>query len=339
MVMFHIPYLIFMLTYLASIQPILGIALLLIFIPMTVSQMLKRTIFSKAEDEVTPLRRVFDEYWQSICGKAYLKETRALGIFQFLKERFVNNMLNMNERIWKAELKSGLIEFGVRMATLFGYLLILILLIIFSVNGNITVGEFAAIFSSIGLAFSIMQGIIDRNLGYASKNIGYAKNFVEFLGLPEMRERHELNAGNKDVRLSNVYFQYLQADTCALKNVTLSLKDKETIAIVGANGSGKTTLAKVLMGIYPPTKGEVNTMSCDTKEALPYNAISTVFQKYNRYHLSLNDNIKISDPDSTSQSVDDIANKVGLDTSNSSFPDGFDTILSTEFNGVDLSGG
>lgn len=340
MFMFHIPYLIYMILYLTSIQPLLCIALLIIFIPMVISQIVKRNIFSKAEDKAAPLRRRFDEYWQCICGKAYFKETRALGIFQFIKERVIDSMDKLNKCTWKAECKSGLIEFSTRIITLFGYLLILILLVIFSIQGSISVGEFAAIFSSIGLVFGIMQGIIDRNLGFASKNIGYAKNFVDFLHLPEMLEKHDYSTNStKNIDLKNVYFQYPQANTYALKNITLSLKEKETLAIVGENGSGKTTLAKLLLGLYPPTKGDLFVMGCNVKEALPFRKVSAVFQKFNKYQLSFYDNVTISDPDSEQNNIDDIIYKTNLDINSSSFPDGTNTILSTEFDGVELSGG
>jgi ABC-type polysaccharide/polyol phosphate transport system ATPase subunit len=42
----------------------------------------------------------------------------------------------------------------------------------------------------------------------------------------------------------------------ALRDVSLSLKDGDRLAILGHNGAGKSTLLKVLAGIYPPTRGE-----------------------------------------------------------------------------------
>lgn len=340
MCMFHVTYLIFMLSYLVSIQPLLAVAVLLIFIPMTVSQVFKQSIFSKMEDKAAPLRRKSDEYWKNICGKEYIKETRTLGIYEFLKHKFQESLYFLNKAVWKAEKKSGLIESCVRLTTLFGYVLVLALLVIFSVNGKISIGEFAAIFSSIGLVFGIMQGIVDRNLGFASKNIGYTKNFVEFLDLPEMEEKYEFKpSDSKDIVLKNVYFQYPQTEQYALKNISISLKEKETIAIVGENGSGKTTLAKILMGLYPPSKGEINIMGCNVNEKLPYNSISAVFQKFNKYQLSLRDNITISDQNSNEDNISDVLMKANVDVNSKSYPDGLDTILSTEFEGVDLSGG
>lgn len=49
-----------------------------------------------------------------------------------------------------------------------------------------------------------------------------------------------------------------RVDVQALRNISLSLKDGDRLAIVGHNGAGKTTLLKVLAGIYEPTHGRVH---------------------------------------------------------------------------------
>lgn len=43
----------------------------------------------------------------------------------------------------------------------------------------------------------------------------------------------------------------------AVKNVSFTLNHQETLAIIGANGAGKSTLAKMLVGIVPPSEGEI----------------------------------------------------------------------------------
>ena len=43
----------------------------------------------------------------------------------------------------------------------------------------------------------------------------------------------------------------------ALKNVSLSLKPGEVLALAGDNGAGKSTLIKVISGVYHPNQGEI----------------------------------------------------------------------------------
>ena len=57
------------------------------------------------------------------------------------------------------------------------------------------------------------------------------------------------------IKLSNVYFRYDQ--DWALKNISLSVGDKEFLGIVGPNGGGKTTLLKIILGLLKPTTGSV----------------------------------------------------------------------------------
>jgi energy-coupling factor transport system ATP-binding protein len=52
----------------------------------------------------------------------------------------------------------------------------------------------------------------------------------------------------------------------ALDNVSLTIGDAETLAIVGENGAGKTTLVKHITGLLKPTSGNVFVDGADTKE-------------------------------------------------------------------------
>lgn len=59
-----------------------------------------------------------------------------------------------------------------------------------------------------------------------------------------------------DISLKNIDFRY-GTRQFVLKDISLSIKNGEKIALVGESGSGKTTLAKLLMNFYPIEKGEV----------------------------------------------------------------------------------
>ena len=68
------------------------------------------------------------------------------------------------------------------------------------------------------------------------------------------------------------------------------------MAVVGENGAGKTTLARILLGIYPPDSGSVTLGGRVMDEKTNcFPSISAVFQKFNRYKLTLEENIRISD--------------------------------------------
>lgn len=68
------------------------------------------------------------------------------------------------------------------------------------------------------------------------------------------------------IELQHVSFQYEEANTPALSDVSLSIKPGEMIAIVGHNGSGKSTLAKHLNALLLPTGGAILVDGMDTKD-------------------------------------------------------------------------
>ena len=57
------------------------------------------------------------------------------------------------------------------------------------------------------------------------------------------------------VEIRNLHFNYKSIDI--LKDINITIKDKEFTAIVGPNGGGKTTLLKTILGLVKPSSGEV----------------------------------------------------------------------------------
>jgi len=55
----------------------------------------------------------------------------------------------------------------------------------------------------------------------------------------------------------NIGFKYPEGDSQALQKMSINIEQGEKIAIVGRNGSGKTTLAKLLLGLYQTTSGNI----------------------------------------------------------------------------------
>ncbi len=58
------------------------------------------------------------------------------------------------------------------------------------------------------------------------------------------------------IKIENVTYQYKRGKNI-LKNISLDVKDKETIVIMGKNGSGKSTLGKLISGILKPKEGKI----------------------------------------------------------------------------------
>jgi ATP-binding cassette subfamily B protein len=99
---------------------------------------------------------------------------------------------------------------------------------------------------------------------------------------------------------------------------------------------------RLITGIYHPTAGSVRVGGLDTAKVHPscvFASVTGVFQKYQRYKMTLRENIRLSQFEKE-ENIESAARQVGVALGDVEvFPQGEDTMLSREFDGVDLSGG
>ncbi len=72
-----------------------------------------------------------------------------------------------------------------------------------------------------------------------------------------------------DLRMENVTFRYDELSDNVLEDITLEIPAGKVTAIVGMSGSGKTTIVKLLLGFYPPKKGEILAGGMNLKNIRP----------------------------------------------------------------------
>jgi ATP-binding cassette subfamily B protein len=192
--------------------------------------------------------------------------------------------------------------------------------------------------------FDIAEELLQGHFGNVSRNIGTIGNFFKFLDVPERNASATKMDTTLGISTENVSFQYPESNHPSLSKINLNITSGETVALVGANGAGKTTLVKLLMGIYTPTSGHVWIGGVDTRTSpaqICNNNMSAVFQNYQRYKLTLADNICISDYDAENDNafISDAMEKAECQIDPDKLPSGLSTMLSRDFDGVDLSGG
>ncbi len=337
-------YFAFMSILLFSINPYLVLVIVFIFVPVVASQVMRSKMYRRLEQDIAPTRRKYEYYEKCMKDREFFKETRILGAFKFHKKIYKDTLSLLNKKQWKADKRTGLMDLYMNIITLAGYYGVLILLIILLINGGISAGVFVAVFHSMGTLFFFMQRMLYEEIGGIAKNLGSIENYFEFMDLPERTGENSTIDTSADIAVQNVCFTYPGCSYESLTDINLNINAGSTIAIVGENGAGKSTLMRLISGIYQPTKGSVKYGGVDTADAEPkalFEKISAVFQKYQRYQLCLADNITLSDTCSEHGADDMViaANKAGVDYESNTYPQGFDTMLSREFDGVDLSGG
>ena len=326
--------------YLFRLKPMLIVTLLLAFIPAMLAQIFNVRIFAGLEEESAPLRREYDYYKKAICDREYFKETRILGAFHFFYNLYENTLKVLTGKVWKAERKVALLQLMLDFTTFAGMAASAYMLFTATMSGEITAGMFAAVFAALTQIFAIMQEVVKQHMGNMNRDIGKVVNFIRLLDMPERGGREGEIDFTGGIAAENISFRYPGRESFSVKDVSVNIGEKETIAIVGENGAGKSTLVRLLTGIYLPTQGKVSIGGLDTAEYAPasvYKGISGVFQKYQRYKMTLKENVAISDD--TIEADDDKICSVLEEAGFEKDRIGLDDMLSPEYGGIDISGG
>jgi ATP-binding cassette, subfamily B, bacterial HlyB/CyaB len=144
-----------------------------------------------------------------------------------------------------------------------------------------------------------------------------------------------------DIRFQNVTFRYHpDNDRNILENLTFHIKSGQMVALIGRSGSGKTTISKLVLGLYPPTNGqvlidgqEINSLSLNSLRK----QVGVVDQDTFLFGSTIRENISLGHPDATLAEVIEAAHLAGANEFIKQLPMGYETQIG-EAGGL-LSGG
>lgn len=163
--------------------------------------------------------------------------------------------------------------------------------------------------------------------------------------LDKLRENHFIDSDGKDIPLQHFDITFDHVDfgydsRQVLHDVSLTIPDKTTTAIVGPSGSGKSTLCSLMARFWDVDSGSVKIGGVDvrdyTLESL-MDQISMVFQNVYLFADTIENNIKFGCPDATHEQVVEAARKACCDDFIEALPDGYNTVIGE--GGASLSGG
>ena len=141
------------------------------------------------------------------------------------------------------------------------------------------------------------------------------------------------------IRFQNVDFAY-DEDADVLSNVTFDITSGQTTVLMGPSGSGKSTIIDLLLGLYSPNSGSVllDDRDLDRIDLETWRKhIGYVGQDVFLFHESIENNIRIGQPDISSEQVKEVTKRVGLHDFIRELPNGYDTEVGDR--GAMLSGG
>lgn len=333
----YLPYIVVYAWYLYRCRPILPVALIIIFAPIAISQMIKKKSYAQLEDESAPLRRRREHLAECIASKEYIVESRGLGAQPFLFQKYRAVQDDLNRHIMRIEKKNCKVDTVCILINALGFLGVIFLLLESVSKQYIELGSFVAVFASIRTAYQQIDEVVNVRAGELSSAVVKVNNYLRFCELPEEECQNETMPTIQHIRINDISFQYPNGKD-ALHNISFDVERGDLIAIVGENGSGKTTLAKILAGIYSPTNGSVTYDDGRHSNYEVRSVTSQLFQKYSRYRMTLEENVTISSKQ-THRPLEIISALAAAHIDPNGLPDGLDTNLGREFGGTELSGG
>jgi len=164
----------------------------------------------------------------------------------------------------------------------------------------------------------------------------------EFLGTkPEVENKAERKEAIKgDLTFNNVSFTYPDSGIQALKNVSFSLKEGKTLAIIGRTGSGKSTIANLIMRQYDPIDGQIELDGFALPDHNLFQVrenIGYVPQEVFLFSESIALNIGFGVDNATQEMIEQSAKDAQVHGNIMGFPKKYDTLLGER--GINLSGG
>ena len=152
------------------------------------------------------------------------------------------------------------------------------------------------------------------------------------------KDGKDISLQNTDIAFRDVTFSYDKVPV--LQNISFSIPQGSTTAIVGPSGSGKTTICNLIARFYDVDSGavtvggeDVRNMTCDSL----LRNISMVFQKVYLFHDTIAANIRLGSPAATQEEIVEAAKKARCHDFIMALPDGYDTVIGE--GGSTLSGG
>lgn len=300
---------------------------------------LQKRIKSVMEKTVIADSAIITAYNEAFSGNktitSYNLARNQINKFAYILKNIFSLRIKMVQKTqWLSPMMHVIVSIGIAAAIGYGSHLIM--------TEQITSGNFVSFITALILLYTPVKNI-GNNLNAVQFSFFSIERIFGILdSIPEIRDCEnpvELANNQSLIEFKNVNFEYVQ-NVPVLKNINLSVKKGETIALVGNSGGGKTTIVNLLPRFYDIKSGNVFIDGIDirnyTLESLRQN-IAVVFQDNFLFSGTIRENILLGKETATDLEVQNALKMAYLDEFVSTLKDGLDTQIGER--GILLSGG
>lgn len=309
-------------------------------------------MYTRLWPTMSPLRRERDYFRALGLGAATAKEIRVFGLTAWLVERYRSSAVAALMPMWRTRRQVNVQRFlGYTVVGLIVSGAALAVMVRSAARGELTLTELLlGLQASIGaLLLGEFYHEADAATQFGMLTARALDDFEKYVDDQVASEEHATGKADglptQDIHFADVSFTYPGSTRRVLDGLDLTLRAGECTAIVGLNGAGKTTLVKLLARLYEPTEGSLLVDGRDAQEFAVESwrrQIGVIFQDFNRYELSVADNIAFGAIETPADPVAlrAAADKAGILAAVDELPRGLDTMLARQYDdGAELSGG
>lgn len=168
------------------------------------------------------------------------------------------------------------------------------LMVVFS---SLSIGQMFAVYAYLWFMMAPVQEILGIQYSYFSANAALTRlnRLLRLKKEPVYRQTTNPFEGQQTVglKIENIHFAYADGEP-VLNGISLEIRAGEKIALVGASGGGKSTMVQVILGLYPPSQGQIYINHVPVTEiglSTVRENIATVLQQPTLFNDSIRNNL------------------------------------------------
>ena len=249
-------------------------------------------------------------------------------------EEFNKTNGTLYESAWRSQFLSGLMKPAMDFVGNLSYVCVAVLGGVFASRGIITVGDIQALIQYVkNFTQPITQLAQVSNV--LQQTAAAAERVFEFIEAPEEEiesPKARMADCSSDVEFEHVRFGY-DPEKPVIKDFTASVKEGQTVALVGPTGAGKTTTVKLLMRFYDVQGGSIRIGGHDLRDFSRDDVRSqfgVVLQDAWLFNDTIRENIRFGDLTATDEQVEQAARMAFAHHFIETLPDGYDCVINED---------
>ena len=300
---------------------------------------IRERIKSVMDKSVAAGSTIITAYNEAFAGN---KTITSYNLDTYQENKFKNNLNNIfslkikmiQRTSWLSPMMHVIVSVGIGLAIGYGSHLIL--------TKQITSGNFVSFITALIMLYTPIKNLGNNFNAVQFSFMAIERVFNVLDAKPAIKDKPDakvLNGVHSSVDFEHVNFEYIK-NKPVLKDINLSVKAGETIALVGNSGGGKSTIVSLIPRFYDVKSGAIKIDGTDirdyTLKSLRTN-ISVVFQDNFLFSGTIKENILLGKQDATDEEIHKALEMAYLDEFVKTLKDGIDTYIGER--GILLSGG